>query len=171
MRTQARTKLSHIAKPWPALAPKPFPLICRHASCLLVMRTGREAGPSSLAAPRRRAARANLNCVSNDASSAPMKKTSGQKNSGARLCLFHSLTVFSPLQRATSTYQCISHKENMSSFFFLFLPPRCRRLKPPPGLNLEQQSEENCIRLKHIRCLHKDATEWGSIRVMNILPL
>lgn len=67
-----KKKLSHRSA-WPALLPKPFPLICRRAPCLLVMRTGREAGPSSLPAPLGQAACANLSCVSNDANSLAQK--------------------------------------------------------------------------------------------------
>jgi len=71
---------------WPELVPKPFPLICRRAPCLLVMRTGRGAGPSFLPAPRGEAACTNLNCVSNDANCLARrrrrKKTRRKRNRG-----------------------------------------------------------------------------------------
>lgn len=97
---------------WPALLPKPFPLICRRASCLLVMRTGREAGPSSPPAPPGQAARTNLNCVSNDANSLAKKKTRRMRTSEKKI------TQRSPLRQHSLLFKVQHQHMNKQHLFF-----------------------------------------------------
>lgn len=130
-----RHKNAHKAKShrqtWPALVPKPFPLICRRAPCLLVMRTGRKAGPSSLPAPWGQAACTNLNCVSSDTNSVAQKKTRRKRNRGKKITS-HSLslflTVFIPPK-------CITSPHNQTrKHLFLVSPFPCRQLNLHCGL-------------------------------------
>lgn len=101
---------------WPALVPKPFPLICRQAPCLLVMRTGREAGPSSLPAPLGQAVCTNLNCVSNDANSLVQKRLEAKGIEGRKSHTTLS-PVLIPLQYVTSA----RHQIRQHLFFSLSL--------------------------------------------------
>lgn len=96
---------------WPALVPKPFPLICRQAPCLLVMRTGREAGPSSLPAPSGQAACTNLNCVSNDANSLAQNRLEGRERRRkiAQCSPSLSLAIFLPIKCVTFAHQQTVH--------------------------------------------------------------
>lgn len=90
-------KAESLHQTWPALAPELFPLICWRAPCLLVMRTGRKARPWSLQAPSGKAARTNLNCVSNYPNSPALKQTRRMRNRGKKI------TQSSPSRRIHSS--------------------------------------------------------------------